>query len=124
VQGVNEYNGYVITPLVTASDDFGYATSNNTTALTVIQCDPNIDLFKCKQAQVSVSGYLGVAITRDFNDASTYASLAKSLCTQLTTIPTGVPKTARSVTIGILAKASTTPYGVTYFTAPKSKKCT
>jgi hypothetical protein len=131
VQGVNDYNGYKLASTLTSLGDFGFddngSNGSNSSAIVNLQCDPAVDVAKCKASSVSISGWTAALTARDDGaaapTAADVASLVKGLCTPLATIPKGVPKTARSATIAILAGGSTTGYAPTYFTAAKKATC-
>jgi hypothetical protein len=136
VQGVNNYNGYLLSAVTGKKDDFAdiiFAdASNNTTSgnntstgLTVLQCNPTTDLFQCKYSSVSISGWTTTPISRDGEEANlALQAFVLALCNKLTSPPKGVPKTATLATIAILADGSTTGYPAAYFTTPKKNECT
>jgi hypothetical protein len=135
VQGVNNYNGYLLSAVTSKKDvelDSVFADSNNTTSsnntttgLTVLQCDPKTDLFACKYSSVSISGWTTDKITRDEElDNAALQAFVLALCNKLTSPPKGVPKTATLATIAILAGGSTTGYPAAYFTTAKKNVCT
>jgi hypothetical protein len=133
VQGVNNYNGYLLSAVTGKKDDAfdlfsadnNTTGGNNTTGLTVLQCNPATDLFQCKYSSVSISGWTTDKITRQEDNANAaLQAFVLALCNKLTSPPKGVPKTATLATIAILAGGSTTGYPAAYFTTAKKNQCT
>jgi hypothetical protein len=131
VQGVNNYNGFKFASTLTSLNDFDFGFSNGTTGnntnatgyVYVAQCDPAKETIgQCAFQSLVMSGYIDPPAwdgTKPFDADMT--AFVKGLCTPLGSITKGVPKTARSATVSIVAKGIV--YKATYFTAPKKVSC-